>query len=477
MRIKLIYPRMNKTCRGTAVKSRLAPPQGLLALAAVTPERHAVSIVDENVMPLDTSDRPDLVGITVYVATAPRAYAIADEYRKRGVPVVLGGLHVSALPSEARRHADAVVVGEADRLWPVLLADLEQGRLQARYEAEPPPLDGLPRMPREMIGPLTYLTRNSLLAARGCNRRCAFCYRSSLPRSGFRTRPVQEVAEEAANLEGHAVVLLDDNLAADRKYARRLFAALRGLDKVWMGAASIDVADDEHLLDLMAESGCCSLFVGIESLNQRNLDAVRKGSNRTALYEEHVRRIRARGIMINGSFVFGFDGDGPSVFDETVAWAIENNLDTATFHILTPYPGTPLFKRLAEEGRILDRDWAHYDTAHVVFRPAGMSVDQLQVGYERAYDRFYSWGAILQRASADAWGRLPRLMLNVGYKRMNRLWPILGLTGMARVPFEAFLLALRAHRRSHEWERAPKEIAPSVRKVPPTPVKEPALVR
>jgi len=477
MRIKLIYPRMNKTCRGTAVKSRLAPPQGLLALAAVTPEKHAVTIVDENVMRLDTHDRPDLVGITVYVATAPRAYALADAYRARDVPVVLGGLHVSALPSEARRHADAVVVGEAERIWPVLLSDLERGRLQARYESEPPPLNGLPRLPREMIGPLTYLTRNSLLAARGCNRRCAFCYRSSLPRSKLRTRPVEEVVAEASNLEGHAIVLLDDNLAADRAYARRLFAALRGLDKVWMGAASIDVAEDERLLDLMAESGCCSLFIGIESLNQRNLDAVRKGSNRTALYEEHVQRIRARGIMINGSFVFGFDHDGPAVFDETVSWAVANRLDTATFHILTPYPGTPLFKKLAEEGRILDRDWAHYDTAHVVFQPRGMSVDQLQAGYERAYDLFYRWSAILQRASADGWGRLPRLMLNVGYKRMNRLWPVLGLTGMAKVPFEAFVLSLCAHRRSHEWERAPDESAPPAPEARSTLAKEPALVR
>ena len=294
----------------------------------------------------------------------------------------------------------------------------------------------------------TYLTRNSLLATRGCNRHCAFCYRSSQPDSAFYRRPVQEVLEEVRRLEGGCFVLLDDNLAADPGYARRLFGALRAAGKVWMGASSIDAAHDRQLLDLMAASGCCSLFVGLESIQQQNLDAMGKSFNRVALYGEYVRRIRARGIMVNGSFVFGFDADDAGIFDRTTGWAQQARLDTATFHILTPYPGTPLFTRMEREGRILDRDWAHYDTAHVVFRPKRMSPEELAAGYERAYDRFYTWPAILKRVAADRWGRLPRLMLNAGYKRMNLLWPALIRTGLTAIPFQAFIAALRHHRNS-----------------------------
>jgi len=452
MKIKLICPKMHDTSRGTKVKYRLVPPQSLLALAAVTPPAHAVEIHDENVAPLRMDDRPDLVGITVYVASAGRAYEISRRYRERGIPVVLGGLHVSALPEEALQHADAIVIGEADETWPVIVADAASGRLQPRYErsasAEPRTTGFIPLACRHNIPGRTYLTRNSLLATRGCNRHCAFCYRSSQPDSPFRCRPVQEVLEEVRQMEGGCFVLLDDNLAADRGYARRLFGALRAAGKVWMGAASIDVASDMQLLDLMAESGCCSLFVGLESVQQQNLDAMGKSFNRVALYSEYVRRIRTRGIMVNGSFVFGFDSDDAGIFNRTTDWAHQARLDTATFHILTPYPGTPLHARMEREGRILDRDWAHYDTAHVVFQPKRMSPLDLAAGYEGAYDRFYTWPAILQRIAADRWGRLPRLMLSVGYKRMNLLWPALSRMGLAAIPFRVFIAALQHHRNS-----------------------------
>ena len=387
-----------------------------------------------------------------------------------GIPVVLGGLHVSALPEEALQHADAIAVGEAHETWPAVVADAARGRLQPRYErfapvdsagasveaapAGPRAAGFIPSACRLSIPNRTYLTRNSLLATRGCNRHCAFCYRSSQPDSPFRRRPVQEVLEEVRQMEGACFVLLDDNLAANRGYARRLFGALRAAGKVWMGAASIDVARDTQLLDLMAESGCCSLFVGLESIQQQNLNAMGKSFNCVALYSEYVRRIRTRGIMVNGSFIFGFDTDDAGIFDRTTAWAQQARVDTATFHILTPYPGTPLFAQMEREGRILDRDWAHYDTAHVVFRPRRMSPEELEAGYERAYDRFYTWPAILKRIAADRWGRLPRLMLSVGYKRMNPIWPALSRTGLTAIPFRAFVAALRHHRNS--WRCAPE---------------------
>jgi radical SAM superfamily enzyme YgiQ (UPF0313 family) len=477
MKIKLIYPKMHDTSRGTKVKYRLVPPQSLLALAAVTPPGHAVEIHDENVAPLRMDDRPDLVGITVYVASAGRAYEIARRYRERGIPVVLGGLHVSALPEEALQHADALVIGEANETWPAVVADAAHGRLQPRYErfapagsaentGETAPAGSrtagfIPPECRHSIPNRTYLTRNSLLATRGCNRHCAFCYRSSQPDSPFRRRPVQEVLEEVRQMQGGCFVLLDDNLAADRGYGRRLFGALRAAGKVWMGAASIDAARDTQLLDLMAESGCCSLFVGLESIQQENLDAMGKPFNRVALYSEYVGRIRARGIMVNGSFIFGFDTDDAGIFDRTADWAQQARLDTATFHILTPYPGTPLFAQMEREERILDRDWAHYDTAHVVFRPKRMSPEELAAGYERAYDRFYTWPMILQRVAADRWGRLPRLMLSVGYKRMNPLWPALSRMGLTAIPFRAFVAALRHHRNT--WQRAPEVAGATLR--------------
>ena len=418
------------------------------------PPQHDVRICDENLAPLDVLDRPDLVGITVYVASARRAYEIAAHYRRRRVPVVLGGLHVSACPDEALRHADSIVVGEADRVWPQLLADAGRGRLRPRYDPPPPELDRLPALPRQLVPPRAYLTRNSILATRGCNRRCAFCYKTSLSRSPLRKRPVREVLDEIRCMEGDAVVFLDDNLAADPAYARSLFTALRDVNKVWMGAASIDLAADESLLDTFADSGCCSLFVGIESIRQCNLDRMRKGWSKVVRREDYVRRIRDRGIMVNGSFVFGFDGDDPRSFDETVDWAIRCNLDTATFHILTPYPGTPLWNRLQRQRRITDLDWSHYDTSHVVFRPKRMTPDELLAGYVRAYDRFYAWPAVFARALADPWGGLPRLLLNVGYKRMNPLWPVLGRSGLAAATFSLFVKALRLHRRRWAWDRA-----------------------
>ena len=465
MRIKLIYPKTEYVSVSTKAKQYLVPPQGLLALASVTPRTHEVEICDEGLTPLRLDDRPDLVGITVHIASAPRAYAIAQRYRARGIPVVLGGLHVSAMPDEAEVYADAVVVGEADEVWPKVVADAEAHKLQKRYDARPPALDALAISDRDRVPSGAYLTRNALLATRGCNRSCRFCYRSAISHSPFRRRPVERVVEEVEQMEGNYFVLLDDNLAADHAYARRLFRALKRAGKVWMGAASIDVGEDERLLDAMAESGCISLFIGIETIRQSNLDAMSKFSNRVSRYADAVRRIRRRGIMINGSFVFGFDGDDESVFDRTTDWAREHRLDTATFHILTPYPGTPLFAGLEREGRILDRDWRRYDTAHVVFQPKRMTPDALQAGYERAYRRFYSLGNILHRVRCDRWARAARLILNVGYKRMNPFWPLLARMGLASAPFRIFVKATVRHDRTRLWNAAEASIEPATTEV------------
>ena len=454
MRIKLIYPRTQYVSRSTKAKQYLVPPQGLLALAAATPPQHEVEIHDEGLRPLPMHDRPDLVGITVYIASAARAYDIARQYRMRGVPVVLGGLHVSAMPAEAMAHTDAVVVGEGDEIWPEVVADAQAGRLRRRYDAPPPTLANTQVPNRSRTLCRGYLTRNALLATRGCNRQCRFCYRTSMPHSPFRRRPVACVRREVEGMDGKYFVLLDDNLCADHDYALRLFRELRKSNKIWMGSASVDVAKHEPLLDAMAESGCISLFIGLETICQSNLDAMHKGSNRVASYATAIARIRQRGIMINGSFIFGFDHDDDSVFDRTVDWALAQKLDTATFHILTPYPGTPLFAQFEQQGRILDRSWSHYDTAHVVFRPERMSPATLLAGYSCAYDRFYSLGNLIRRTANEKWARTARLLLNIGYKRMNPLWPLLARLSLTSTTFSIFIKAAARHRRSWQWQTA-----------------------
>ena len=477
----LIQPFYPKDPTASFGKHALTPSLALTSIAAATPPEWEVAFWDENLLqgPPPHDPPPRVVGISIHLTFADRAYALARWYRRRGSKVILGGLHVTSCPEEAAPHADALAIGEGVQLWGRILQDVEAGNLRSVYRGdfrrpyreEPAPRRGI--LPRG-----DFLTTASLIATRGCHNRCGFCYLATRGvRMPHQTRDIGGVVDEFLATNEPYAVFTDNNLGSRPDYLRRLCHALRPLEKIWSAAVSLDVTDDPAVVREMALAGCTGVFVGFESLNNDNIADARKKGPPAEDYARRVETFHDCGIQVNGSFVFGFDGDGPAVFDETVSWAMENNLDTATFHILTPYPGTPLFRQLAEEGRILDRDWSHYDTAHVVFRPAGMSVDALQTGYERAYDRFYSWGAILQRASADAWGRLPRLMLNVGYKRMNRLWPILGLTGMAKVPFEAFVLSLCAHRRSHEWERAPDESAPPAPEARSTLAKEPALVR
>jgi radical SAM superfamily enzyme YgiQ (UPF0313 family) len=425
MKIALVFAAASLR-RGTRLKHFMVPPHCLQILSAITPDQHEVVIHDEYHRLTPASVGADIVGISVWTAAAKRAYQLADAIRSRGVPVILGGPHVTLCPDEAQAHADCVVVGEAEAVWPQVLADAERGRLKRRYAGEALPLSATPDADWASVPASDYVMTASVSTSRGCVNRCWFCFESSRKGVSFRQRPLEMVLREVQAAGSRTVAFIDNDLLADRVYAERLLKALVPMKIQWFGMTTIGAADDERLLDLLAASGCRTLYIGFESVNADCLDEVSKGWNRVETYVRNVKRLHDRDIMVNGSFVFGFDNDGPDVFRRTVAFGIEARLETATFTILTPYPGTLLYRKLDKEGRILDRNWAHYDTTRAVFLPKRMSPERLEAGYFKAYRDFYAWRSIGTRCRLDAPGVAKRLLLNVAYKKIEPAYRLLG---------------------------------------------------
>ncbi len=435
MWVKLISPKVTMRPMDSAFKRQMAPPLALLVLGALTPDPHVVTVADENVERLDLHDGPDLVGITVKADTATRAWEIAGAYRERRVPVVLGGIHPTVCPSENSLHADALVVGEAEEVWPQLLADAQAGVLKPIYRSATPPDLAKTPIPRwGLIERSRYLYTNTLTIGRGCPWRCAFCYNSSpnLPQL-YRAKPVDGVLAEIASLHSRHVMFIDDNFIADPSFARQLLRAFRHLGLTWHTAVSADIGHHDDIIALMAETGCRSLFIGFESLNPTNLRAANKLQNRRETYEGLVRKIHAHGMMVNASVVFGFDEDGPEVFGETVEWLIAQRIETMTAHILTPYPGTSLHASLVREGRVRDHDLTHYNTSRAVFLPKNMTTAELESGYLEAYKRFYSWRSILARMPAVGAGRTPYLLFNLCYRKHGARLSALGSRRLMRL--------------------------------------------
>ncbi len=418
LNITLIFAKANLR-RGTRIKHFMVPPHSLQLISALTPPEHQVNIVDEYHHRADPELQADLIGIGVWTASAKRAYELADHYRKRGIPVVLGGPHITVCPQEAMEHADAVVVGEAESVWGQVVQDAETHKLQPVYYGKALPLDRTPFPDWSAIRSDDYIIQSSVSTSRGCVRRCDFCYESCRPKPNFRQRPLAHVLKELDERPFPVIALIDNDLMSNKRYAKELLQALIHRKCYWLGMTSINTADDEELLDLMAESGCRTLFVGFESVVPESLQEVHKGCNRVDNYLRNIQRIHDRGIMVNGSFVFGFDHDDEDVFDRTVNFGIEAQLETATFTILTPYPGTTLHQRLEKEGRICDHAWSHYDTTRVVFTPARMSLETLEAGYFRAYKKFYAWQAIIHRCRRSEPGFAKRFFLNIAYKRVE----------------------------------------------------------
>jgi radical SAM superfamily enzyme YgiQ (UPF0313 family) len=432
LRIKFILPALTEATSPywRPIKYSLFPPLGLATLAAyLNPDDEAV-IVDEHVEPLSTDDKPDLVLIQVYITNAYRAYRIADHYRAKGVFVGLGGLHVTSLPHEAAEHADALFLGPGEQLFHRFLRDLRAGNPERVYvSTSGRTLERVPPIRRDLIHRSYYLVPNSIVVTRGCPQHCDFCYKDAFFQGGrsFYTQRVDDALAEIARLPGRHLYFLDDHLLGDRRFAQALFEGMKGMRRLFQGAATVDSILRGDLIERAAEAGLRSIFVGFETLSGGNLVRSNKRQNLGRDYKAVADRLHSLGIMINGSFVFGMDEDDDDVFRRTVDWAIEHGITTATFHIQTPYPGTRLYERMLNEGRIVSGDWNLYDTRHVVYRPARLTPKALKEGYDWAYREFYRWKSIAQASlrHGTVKHQAKHFFYAAGWKKFEFLWDLL----------------------------------------------------
>lgn len=435
MKVTLISPTWKLETKKKRIKRDRVfkfPQLSLLAVAAVTPEDIEIELIDENVEEIDFEKKTDLVGITAMTAAAPRAYQVADEFRRRGIPVVLGGMHPSALPEEAIAHAEAVAIGEAESTWPQLIRDFQRGgrkTLQKFYHnRERVDLSHLPIPKRSLLKKDKYITTRLVQVSRGCPFDCSFCSVSRFFGKKYRLRPIKDVVDEIKGMIGKSlgsrfIGFMDDNIMGNTSYAKELFQALIPLKLIWLGQSSINAAQDLELLRLASRSGCRGLFVGFESISPNSLREADKLQNKINFYEKAVRRFHRFGIFIEGAFIFGFDNDDKSIFRKTVKFINKIKLDAIQFGILTPFPGTRLFDKLEKEKRILDRDWSNYDISNVVFKPRLMTTDDLKDGFTWAYQKVYSIPSMIYRLSSvvtgGRWKYLSGILaLNLGYRRM-----------------------------------------------------------
>jgi len=425
-----------------SIKYSLFPPLGLATLAGYLSDEDDVVIQDEHVETLDLCDEPDLVVIQVHVTFAYRAYAIADHYRRKGVHVALGGIHVTSMPAEAAQHADTVFLGPAEDTWPGFLRDFRAGRPGEVYRSSVRTLIGQPPARRDLIKRHLYLVPNSIVVSRGCPYACDFCYKESFYQGGkaFYTQTVDRALAEIHRLPGSHLYFLDDNLFADPHFARALMDGMQGMGRLWQAAGTVGSVFLPGLMEKAAASGLRSLFIGFETLNPTNLVQQGKHQNLGYDYGLAIHRLRDLGIMVNGSFIFGMDCDDDTAPRRTVEWAIEQGIETATFHILTPYPGTALHQRLLRENRITTTNWDLYDTRHVVYRPIGTTAERLQEEYHRAYRDFYRWSSILKGAQtkASCKDRLRHVAYAGGWRKMEWLWDLVVRTRQLS-PFKPLL--------------------------------------
>jgi len=396
VKLDLIVPATQENLR--IRKKALCPPLGLAMVAALTPPEVEVSLTDENVTIIDFQKETDLVGITALTVTAQRAYEIADTFRARGMKVILGGSHPSALPEEASQHADAVVIGEAEGIWSNVIEDFKANKLQRVYSRrERPSLLDLPIPRRDLFAKGAYYCRNTISTTRGCPYACSFCSVTSFFGHTYRCRPVEEIVKEIETLNHRELIgFVDDNIFGNPKFAKELLRTLVPYKIRWVAQASVTVAKDAELLKLAAASGCVALFIGFETLSPANLVAVGKRVNVVDEYETVIREIHYHGIAIHGFFILGLDEDDEDVFERTVRFAQKMRLESAQFAWPVPYPGTALCESLDKAGRVVIKDWSQYEI-NPVFEPKLMSREMLKKGYDWAWREFYSLPSIWRR--------------------------------------------------------------------------------
>lgn len=437
MRIALISPKgpLYRSRGGIFRRSLRYQPLTLTTLAALVPESldAEIRLIDEGIQEIPEDLDADLVGLTVITGTAPRSYDLADRLRAKGMTVVLGGPHVTLVPEEAQAHADAICVGYAEQTWPRLLEDFVAGRMARRYDqGEDFELGRTPFPRRDLFDQRHFLTQAVFEATRACAHSCEFCVAPTAWGTRQFQRPIDWVLEDIRRVGQKKVIFIDLNLVSDRTYARDLFTALATLRIQWFGLSTVLIAHDRGLMELMARSGCKGLLLGMETINPGSLADANKRFNESVSYLELVRDLHRLGIWIQGCFVFGLDHDTPDVFAATTDFVLEAGVDLPRFSVLTPFPGTPLHRRLEREDRILSRDWELYDGQHVVFQPARMSPQELGEGHERAWKRAYGARAMARRLWKARNFSPVAVSANLGYRfyahRLHRFytcdWPV-----------------------------------------------------
>lgn len=402
MNIDLIAPVMDA---GASSRGRQITPLGLGVLASLTPPEHDVRLYDENLGEYQYRDDVDLVGLSVMTARATRAYQIAAEYRRRGVPVVFGGSHPTLVPDESMQHADAIVMGEAELTWPQLIKDLEKGQMQKMYQSPRwVDMDEVPIPRRELLSSKATFGATSIQATRGCPFDCNFCTVTKFFGGSYRYRSIDLVIkeiEQEIERGKKTFFFVDDNIIANRRYARQLFERLIPYKIKWGGQASITAAKDPEVLKLAAESGCMALFIGVESISKETLHDAHKDFNKPENYAENFQKYHDNGIIILAGIIFGFDTDNESVFERTVDFLVKHKIGLANFGILTPLPGTDVYTRLNDENRIFDRNWSQYSASQVVYYPKQMSPERLKEGHVWAKKEFYSLSSLAKRYWAN----------------------------------------------------------------------------
>jgi radical SAM superfamily enzyme YgiQ (UPF0313 family) len=399
VKIKIIVPRWPKDSFWDVITFKF-PSLNTTLLAALTPQGHQVHIHDEGIAPLDLDEACDLAAITAMTPLAPRGYEIAEQYRRKGVKVVMGGIHPTWLPEEAIAHCDAVVIGEADEVWAEVVRDAAHGHLKRFYQQkERTDLSLLPLPRRELLPSKGYFFENTIQTTRGCPFDCEFCSVTAIYGGTYRTRPIAEVEREIKTLRRAPayIFFVDDNIVGDMRHARELFSMLSQYRLRWVSQGPISIAQNEKLVRLMAKAGCHGMFIGFESLSPENLKLMGKRTNKVERYEAGIKRLHDHGIGVHASFVFGYDYDDPSVFEKFISFANRNRIDGAFLPLLTPFPGTRIHQRLKKEGRILTEDWSKYDMATVVFKPKRMTIEQLQEGFWWVNKEFYSLRSMARR--------------------------------------------------------------------------------
>jgi len=421
MKIVLISPKgpLYRFKGGLFKKSLRYQPLTLTTLAAYVPDEFdaELELIDEGIQVIPENLDADLVAMTVITGTAKRAYELSEAFRKRNIPVVLGGPHVTLVPEEAQQHANAICVGYAEETWPQLLHDFNNGCMQKVYRQRSDMVLGHTSFPkRELMDKRHFLTQAVFEATRSCMHDCEFCVAPAAWGRKQYQRPIDWVIEDIKRFGQKKVIFIDLNIISDKKYAKELFRRLIPLNIQWFGLSTVLIAHDDELKELVARSGCKGLLLGLETVSAQSLKDAKKRFNESVSYKDVIRDLHHLGISIQGCFVFGLDHDTSDVFDNTVEFAIDEGIDLPRFSILTPFPGTPIYSRMMAQGRILNHDWELYDGQHVVFQPRNMSVTELAEGHERAWKKVYRWSAITKRLWHAKNFRPLALSVNLGYR-------------------------------------------------------------